>query len=360
MLQWLFGRRATLPEKRAAGSGYTAAVMASRANYISGVEGIAELTATVQSCVALWEGGFALADVEGADLLTRPAMALIARSLALRGEAVQLVTDHGLIPFSDWDIATRDGIARAYRGTISEAGGGRAVTALATEVLHVKIGADPVTPWAGTAPLRRSYLSASLLQEVETSLRDVFRDAPLGSQIVPLPEGSVDDMDTMRQQFRGKRGASLVIEGVAQSTAAGMNPNLGKAPDQLSPDLSKSMTAETFLAARNSIAMVFGVLPGMFNPAATGPLIREGQRHLAGWVLQPLAELLAQEARLKLGGKVVIDVGRPLQAFDAGGRARALSVLIEAMGRARELGLTAEQFNQALLAVNFGGGDASA
>ena len=359
MFGWLFKRAAPQVERRAVGGGYTAQVMAARESYIGGGGSIGELTATVQSCVSLWESAFALADVEGTDLLDRRTMAMLARSAALRGEAVLLITDQGLIPFADWETATRDGIPRAYRGTIAEAGGSRSVTALAAEVLHMRIGVDPASPWAGSAPLRRSTLTASLLNEVETALRDVYRDAPMGSLIVPLPEGSADDMETMRNAFRGRRGSSLVIEGVAQATAAGMNPNIGKPPDQLSPDLSKSMTAETLNAARDAIAMAFGVLPGLLNASTTGPMVREAQRHLAGWVMQPLAELLAQEASVKLGGRVTIDVGRPLQAFDAGGRARALATLIEAMGRAKELDLSPDQLNQALVAVNWGGGDAN-
>jgi hypothetical protein len=70
-----------------------------------------------------------------------------------------------------------------------------------------------------------------------------------------------------------------------------------------------------------------------------------------------MAELLAAEASAKLGAAVMIDVGRPLQAFDAGGRARALAQIIEAMGRAKELGLSPAELESALLSVNFGGGD---
>jgi hypothetical protein len=33
--------------------------------------------------------------------------------------------------------------------------------------------------------------------------------------------------------------------------------------------------------------------------------VREGQRHLAQWTLQPIAALLAEEATAKLGGTVV-------------------------------------------------------
>ena len=357
MLEWLRRRLAPAPEQRSAmAAGYTSAIMAARESYISGSSGIAELTATVQSCVTLWESAFALADVKGTDLLTRPVLAMVARSLALRGEAVFLIRDT-LVPCADWDLSTRNGIPRAYRLSVPEAGGGRTETALSPEVLHVRIGADNVAPWSGQAPLRRAAISAGLLQEVETALRDVYRDAPLGSQIVHLPDGAADDMETMRSAFRGKRGATLVLEGVAQATAAGMNPQLGQRPDSLSPDLSRAMVAETLTAARDAVCMVFGVLPGLINRASTGPMVREAQRHLAGWVLQPMAELVAAEATVKLGVPVMIDVGRPLQAFDAGGRARALLGLVEAMGRAKELGLSPAEVQAALVSVNWGGGD---
>ena len=140
-------------EARASGAGYTAAVMAAREAWISGSSGLAELTATVQACVSLWEGGFAMAEVTGTDLLDRQTMALMARALALRGEAVFLIRGGRLVPAADWDVSTVDGAPRAYRLSIPDAGGGRSATALAGEVLHVRIGADPVAPWSGRSPL---------------------------------------------------------------------------------------------------------------------------------------------------------------------------------------------------------------
>jgi len=76
MFGW-FKRRDPAPEKR---SGFTAAVIAEREAFISGRRGIAELTATVQSCVSLWEAGLAAADVEAAPLLDRQTMAMAARA----------------------------------------------------------------------------------------------------------------------------------------------------------------------------------------------------------------------------------------------------------------------------------------
>lgn len=345
-------RRKQAVETRASGIGYTAALMAAREAWISGGTGLAELTGAVQSAVSLWESGLSIADVKGTDLLTRRTLALAARSLALRGEAVFWIRDR-LIPVTDWDLSTRDGEPHAYRLGIPEIGGGRNETALAGEVLHLRIGCDPATPWAGRSPLSRASLSAQFLHEIETALRDVFRDAPLGSLIVPLPEGSADDMENMRHAFRGRRGSTLVIEGVAQATAAGMNPNIGQHPDQLSPHLDKSLADKLLADARGSVWAAFGILPGLMNAATTGPMVREAQRHLAQLTLQPIAAQIAEEATNKLGAAVSLDVVRPMQAFDHGGKARAFGAMLQAYATAKEAGLDGATLEDALAFVDW-------
>lgn len=347
-------RSANLPisETRAVAMGYTADLIAARAEWLSGRSNTAELTAAVQSAVSLWESGFTLADVTGTDMLDRRTLAMLARSLALRGEAVFLIRDR-LLPVTDWDMKTRNGEPTAYRVSVSEIGGGRSQTVLADEVLHVRIGSSPVTPWAGTSPLHRASLSGELLQEVECALRDVWRDAPIGSQIVPLPEGSAEDMAAMRAQLRGRRGSSLVIEGVAQQVAAGNHPQLGQRPEGLTPDLQKAMTAQTLEAARGAILMAYGVLPALLNPATTGPLVREAQRHLAQLVLQPIAMLVADEATAKLGNKVTLDVVRPMQAFDHGGKARAFGAMLQAYATAKEAGLDGAAMQDAMTFIDW-------
>lgn len=352
MLGWFLNKLRPI-EARSSGAGYTAQVMAARDSYISGRRGVAELTATVQSCISLWEGGFAMADIKGTDLLTRMDMAMMARAVALNGEAVYLISESGLTPATDWDVTTRNGKPRAYRLSIPDAGGGRTMTALAAEVLHLRIGADHLSPWTGTAPLRRASLTGALLHAVEAALSETFENAPLGSLIVPLPDTGADDMDNMRGAFKGRRGSTLVIEGVAQATAAGMNPQIGQKPDQLSPDLSKSMTDETLAAAREGILMAYGVLPALANRAATGPAVREAQRQLAMWTLQPIAALLAEEATNKLGTTVTIDTMRPLQAFDAGGRARALSAIIKTMVEAKAADISPADVSGAMRMVDW-------
>lgn len=339
-------------DKRAVAMGYTADLLAARHEWLSGASTVAEATATVQACVSLWESTFALADVIGTDLLDRRALAMIGRSLALRGESVWLIRDR-LLPVTDWDIKTRHGEPVAYRVSLSEIGGGASQTALAGEVLHFRTGSSPAAPWAGSAPLHRASLSAGLLQAVETTLREVYDNANIGSMIVPLPEGTADDMQAMRAALRGRRGQTLVIEGVAQATAAGMNPQLGQRPEQLTPDLERAQVVETVSQARQAVAMAYGVLPALLNPATTGPVVREAQRHLAQLVIQPMALLIAEEATHKLGGKVELDVVRPAQAFDHGGKARALSTMLQAMAQAKEAGLDPATIKDALSFVDW-------
>lgn len=346
---WPF-KKPKAPQVRSSGSGFTAEVIAAREAYVSGRRGIAELTATAQGAVTLWEGGLGLADVKGTELLDRHALALTARSLALRGEAVFLIRER-LVPCSDWDLTTRNSRPIAYRVSIPESGGGRTETVLAGEVLHFRIGSDIAAPYFGTAPLRRSQLTAGLLNAVETALAEVFEIAPMGSQIVPFPEAPETDLETMARGFRGNRGKVLIRESVTVAAAGGPAPVQDWKPHELSPDLSRSMTKETLQAARDSINMAFGILPGLASPTATGPMVREAQRHLAQWVLQPIAAGIAEEASEKLGAGVTIDTLRPLQAFDAGGRARAISAIIGALAQAKEAGIDP---GQALALVDWG------
>ena len=335
----LFRRK---PETRAASqTGYTAAVLAEREAFISGNRGVAELTAAAQGAVSLWEGGLSQAQVTGTDLLTPRTLALATRSLALRGEAVFLLRD-GLVPASDWDLQTVDGRPTAYRVTVPDAGGARTATALAGEILHLRIGSDATAPWAGTPPLRRASLSAGLLHAVETALSEVYATSPLGSQVVPMPEVPDADRDKLARSFRGQRGRVLLRESVTTTAAGGPTPQQDWKPSDLSPDLSRTMATETLTEARAAIAHAFGLLPAALDPKAAGPLIREAQRHLAQWTLQPIAALMAEEATDKLGAPVTLDVMEPLQSYDAGARARAFSGVVQAMAQAREAGLSDE------------------
>ncbi|KEP68892.1 hypothetical protein DL1_07890 [Thioclava dalianensis] len=352
-IMWPFKRKT---ETRAA-STYTAQMIQARAGYITGTTGRAELTATVQGAVTLWENGLSLADVEGTDLLNRRSLAIAGRMLALRGEALFYITEDALLPVADWDLSTRLSRPVAYRLTLPDAGGGKTMTALAGEVLHFRIGADASQPWLGTAPLKRASLSADLLETIERALCDVYGDAPLGSSIVPMPETPETDLADIARGFRGSRGKVLVRESVQVQAAGGPAPMQDWRANDLTPDLSKAQMGETLDKARDQINAAFGILPGLNNKATTGPAIREIQRNFAQWHLQPVAMGMAEEATEKLGQEVMIDTLRPLQAYDSGGRARAAVGVVQALAAAKEAGVDPDQ---ALKLVNWGQNDGAA
>lgn len=340
IMDWF--RRSQPIEKRSAGSGFTAEVMRMREAYISGRTGLGELTGTVATCVSLWERAFAIADVEGSDLLDRRTMAAIGRALAVRGEYVGLIRENRIVPASDWDCRTRDSEPVAYRLSVPEAGGGISMTALAGEVVHIRINADPAAPWLGVSPLRCASLSANLLHAVETALSETYQNMPFGSQVVPFPESPETDLTTIGRSFKGQRGGVLLRESVTVSAAGGPAPQSDWRPSDLTPELRKAVPVEVFAAARDAICNAYGVLPSWLVAEGQGPAIREAQRNLATWHLQPIAELVAEEASAKLGSAVTIDVHRPLQSFDAGGSARAIAGLVGAMAQAKEAGLPPE------------------
>ena len=215
-------------------------------------------------------------------------------------------------------------------------------------MLHVRLAPDPVAPWAGQAPLRRASLTANLLHSLEDALAEVYAESPLGSVVNPVPEMGPDEKDRLGREFRGRRGRVLLRESTQVSAAGGPAPAQDWRPSQLSPDIRGAMTGESLEAARQAILGVYGVLPALMDKTATGPLVREAQRHLATWGLAPVAALLAEEATMKLGGPVSLDVLEPLQAYDAGGRARALKGVIDSMAAAKEGGLTQAEIEAAL------------
>ncbi|WP_298916363.1 hypothetical protein [uncultured Algimonas sp.] len=139
---WQFKKKTEI--RSASSGGYTSQMIYARTAYITGTNGTAELTATVQGAVSLWENGLSVADVTSTGLLTHRTLGIIGRMFALRGEALFYMADYVLIPASDWDLTTRLSVPTAYRLTLPDTGGGRTVTALAGEVLHFRIGADAI------------------------------------------------------------------------------------------------------------------------------------------------------------------------------------------------------------------------
>ena len=341
MFDWF--KRKTETRSVASDSGYTQLALLARAEAIT--DAGADLSGAVAGCVTLWANGLSMAETD-CELLTPEVLASMGRQLATEGNSVWHITPRGLVPVSDYSVTTLDGKPRAYRLTIPEMHGGEQVTALAGEVLHIRIGADARSPWQGVAPLRRAQISAGLLNATEVALAEVFRDAPIGSKVLGMPETSSGANSKLAHSFRGKRGRVLVRDSSTAYAGSQAAPDDWR-PADLTPNLRDSMALESLKTARDAILHVYGVLPALMNDQSAGPVIREAQRHLATWTLGPIAKLIAHEVKAKTGDDVELDVFVGLGAFDAGGAARAMATIVDALVAAKAGGVTPEEVGMA-------------
>ena len=342
MFDWF---RRPKPEQRSvdASGSYTMLAMMARAEAIT--DAGADLSGVVAGCVNLWANGLSMATTES-ELLTPEVLASMGRQLATEGNSVWYIGPQGLVPVSDYDLTTTDARPRAYRLSVPEIHGGASITALAGEVLHIRIGADARSPWQGIAPLRRAQISAGLLNATEVALAEVFRDAPIGSKVLGMPEASAGANSKLAHSFKGKHGRVLVRDSSTVYAGSQGAPDDWR-PADLTPNLRDSMALESLKSAREAVLHVYGVLPALMNDQSAGPVIREAQRHLATWTLAPMAKLIAHEVKAKTGEAVALDVFTGLGAYDAGGAARAMATIIDALATAKAGGVSPAEVLQA-------------
>src|SRR5699024_11132775 len=196
--------------------------------------------------------------------------------------------------------------------------------------------------WRGTSPLSRAPLSGGLLAVVEGVLSDTYDSAPIGSQIVTTPEDPEDENGTIGASFRGKRGRVLLRETSAILAAGGPTPQSDWSPRDMTPDIARAGLPASHALTRSGLVSCFGVLPALLDPQASAQAIREAQRHLAQWTLQPIAGRMGDEITAKTGQKTTVDVVQAVHAYDGAGRARALATTIDALAAAKEAGIPIE------------------
>ncbi len=272
---------------------------------------------------------FAAATVTGVEaerLLTRSALALVGRSLALRGEAVFALADP-LAPVSGHDIAgSADPASWAYR--IDLAGPSRTASRFlpADAVLHFRQNVDPSRPWKGRPAHSIAAATARTAAAAEKSAEGEAK-FPI-SKLIPLVQ-TVNN--TQREDVQEAWGKELSKGGIFPMPVAGGHRDSGRiarpSVETIHPDPSSGHIALRSGAA-NELLSAMGVPPSLVDPASEGTSRRESYRLFAHTCLEPMARLVEAEWEAKTGMNCHLSF-ESLFAADLAGRGRVYKQLVD-------------------------------
>ena len=287
--------------------------------------------AAVEAAVGMWERAFASARSE---TLTAAQLALIGRSLLLRGESVWHIGRGGRLAPASHPVTVQGGLYEGswtYKLTLAGPTSTRTVSATAGTVAHFRIGTEPGRPWAGCSPLANAKLTRDALAFVERSLSQEHQ-GPVGSMIaVQDPESNTE----VATSIGAASGAVLLGESAATGVAGDAQRN-----DWDSHRFGPNPSQSTVLARDNLERAVWsaaGVPVELLRPSS-GVDAREAWRRFLFAVITPLGAIVSGELR-RLGLDPAVD-WTELRASDLASRSRSYKQLTEAgvaAARAEEL-----------------------
>jgi len=325
------------PETRA-GGGYTDAALEAALNAAQGgLTAQAERTAAVEFGVGLLSRAFAAALVEP-DILGRTALTPairegMIRRLLLTGNSVFAidVTALGnirLLPAFTHDV--RGGLDESrwiYRLTLPTPSRAETRRAMSRAVVHIRIGADPNTPWQGCSPLLNAGLTSQMLARLEHRTGQEA-NARTG-YVLPLPDGLDDTtVEALKGDLNTLKGNIALVE----TTSAGMGQGRAAAPqtDWQPRRLGAEFPEGNVNLRRQAGADVCAAMgiPAALYVGADGATVREAYRQLLVATIQPMAALITEELERKLDTPVSFNF-RKLAAADVAARARAFGTLVQ-------------------------------
>ena len=281
-------------------------------------------------------------------LLTTRVLAEASRDLIVNGEAIYLLDvglggDVRLLRATSYSVYGSDQDPAPWRYNLSLYGPtqSRMVDASAAEVMHVRFATLTGYPWRGLSPLRLAAATGALSARLTESLG--YEATVAVARVIPMPQGqSAPVSNAIRKLITEPESGRIVLP---ETTKAGGGAGMGSAPtrdyraDRLGFDAqaSEEQLYRTLLMEIGSICGVpWALMPGS---GAAGPGIREAQRELLTGTVQPLGDLIVEEAARVLETPVSIDHHK-LAAADVAARARGVHILTQAgIDKARALEL---------------------
>ena len=282
---------------------------------------------------------FASATVEGVTPVVRRALTpsvleTIGRSLLREGEALFYirVNREGLRLFSvvSYDVTgSYDPNTWRYRLDLSGPSGTWSVNARPDSVVHCKHLVESQRPWRGVSPLDIATNAGALDVLVNQALSQES-SGPVGSVIAIPKDGGSSTLDGLREQIRGLRGRTAIVETTAGGWGQGQAqaPRSDWKPSRLGANMPASMV-ELRADADRLVLAALGVPVGLVG-GADGAAMRESWRQLLHATLAPLGRIVQEELREKLDAPRLTFDWSEIGASDIAGRARAFGSMVSA------------------------------
>ena len=274
--------------------------------------------------------------------LTPHLLGLLARGLASRGEFLALirvdeVTGLRLVPASSWDVRGGSDMATwRYRVDLAGPSLTESTGYLSPDaVLHVRLGADPQTPWRGRSPMRRSRATADLAVGIEASLIKESNIPP--TRVAPIP-GTPDQAKGYQD---GLRQGGVLATSAGQSHAGDQAPSRRWEPAVMGPQPDQVFHALRTEVGQN-ICSAYGVPPTLFSATGDGAGQREGWRRFWVGTVAPIGRMIEAEVRQKLDPLAVVSFDA-LRASDEDGRSRAVSRRAQAAKTLTDMGMDRDE-----------------
>ena len=207
-----------------------------------------------------------------------------------------------------------------------------------SSIIHVKYAYNEQAPWRGISPLDYAVQSGQLHGALERAL-EWEATAPVG-YIIPVPESGTANEDNtdpsalLRQQLTNLNGRVATVEttqggygeGSTSRPQADWQPRrLGANPPDVLIDLRYASTS-SLLAAMGVPPTLIGI--SSRTSTVAGSANREAWRHFLHGTIQPMSNILAQEASIKLGKEIEFNFEK-LFASDIQGRARSFNSMVQ-------------------------------
>ncbi len=264
-----------------------------------------------------------------ARLLDAQARAFIGVQLVLTGNAILALEsgDGGLAAIPVYGLAdggNHDPATWLYTVTFSGPGTSDSRRRRGSGLLHFRLEAEPLRPWAGVSPLARAGVDGAALAALTGQLRD-SGNAPHGHL---LSTGQFEDEDA-RKAFEGDiktlRGNVAVVDRGDYNEAGGAGlTSFGLMAQKLDQGL--------VLMARNladGVAAAAGIPPALLSASVSGGTSsREAWRQF-GVYMHGVGEVLAAEIAAKLDESVSFDFSE-LASHDIRARSTAYKALVDA------------------------------